>query len=76
MKNDRSPIEYGKLACDALMHRFAPEKLPPETVLFLQPFYLALQNLEKNALPSIPMFYLRKAFLQKFIEIKSCYSAI
>ena len=32
MKNDRSPIEYGKLACDALMHRFdagcTVEKIP------------------------------------------------
>ena len=47
MKNDRSPIEYGKLACDALMHRFAPEKLPPETVLFYHQgvFLSGMQNI-------------------------------
>ena len=30
----RTPLENGKLACEALMHKFAPQKLPPEGVLF------------------------------------------
>jgi len=35
MKNSRkNPIEYGKLACDAIMREYMPEKLPPEGVLF------------------------------------------
>lgn len=29
-----TPIEYGKLACDALMHKFNPEDLPPAKTLF------------------------------------------
>lgn len=28
------PLEYGKMACDAMMRRYAPEELPPERVLF------------------------------------------
>ena len=30
----KTPIEYGKLCCDAIMNRFEPEKLPPEGTLF------------------------------------------
>lgn len=30
----RTPLDYGILACEALIHKFAPEKLPPEGVLF------------------------------------------
>lgn len=28
------PVEYGRLACDAIMHKFSPEDLPPKGVLF------------------------------------------
>lgn len=30
----RNPLEYGELLCKALMHKYEPEKLPPEGVLF------------------------------------------
>lgn len=33
MMNKR-PIDYGELACRALMHKYTPEKLPPEGVFF------------------------------------------
>lgn len=29
-----SPLEYGKQVCDAMMHRWEPEKLPPENTFF------------------------------------------
>ena len=31
---DKKPIEYGKLACDAIMHKYTPDTLPPAKVLF------------------------------------------
>ena len=34
MKNKKSPLEYGKLACKAIMQKYEAEKLPPEGVLF------------------------------------------
>lgn len=34
MENKKTALEYGKLVCEAIMHKFAPEKLPPEGVLF------------------------------------------
>lgn len=30
----KTPLEYGALACDALIHKFTPDKLPPEGALF------------------------------------------
>ena len=30
----KNPIEYGEEACNAIMHKYSPEKLPPEGVLF------------------------------------------
>ena len=32
--NERIPQQYGEMACEALMHKFEPSKLPPENVLF------------------------------------------
>ena len=34
MENNLKPVEYGMLGCEALMHKFAPEDLPPKGVLF------------------------------------------
>ena len=31
---EKTPLEYAKLACDALMHQYKPERLPPEGVFF------------------------------------------
>ena len=31
---NKRPIEYGKLACDAIMHKFTPQELPPKGALF------------------------------------------
>ncbi len=31
---NKRPIEYGKLACDAIMHQYTPDKLPPAGTLF------------------------------------------
>ena len=43
----RTPLEYGELACRALMHKFAPEKLPPEGALFYHQgvFLSGMQNI-------------------------------
>lgn len=30
----KSPLEYGKIACETLMHKFNPEDLPPKNTLF------------------------------------------
>ena len=32
--NEKKPLEFGKMLCDALMHTYEPQKLPPENVLF------------------------------------------
>lgn len=29
-----TPLDYGKMECDAIMHRYEPSKLPPEGTLF------------------------------------------
>lgn len=34
MENNRKPIDYAEMACDAIMNKFEAEKLPPEGVLF------------------------------------------
>ena len=31
---NKTPIDYAELACEALMHRYAPDELPPEKILF------------------------------------------
>jgi len=45
--NNKKPIEYGRLACDAIMHKYKPEKLPPEGVLFYHQgvFLSGMQNI-------------------------------
>lgn len=34
MENNKRPIEYAEMACDAIMNKFEAENLPPEGVLF------------------------------------------
>lgn len=43
----RTPLEYGELACDSLMHMYEPEKLPPEDALFYHQgvFLSGMQNI-------------------------------
>ncbi len=44
--NEMSPLEYGKLACDALMHMYEAKDLPPKDVLFYHQgvFLSGMQN--------------------------------
>ncbi|MBQ4161253.1 MAG: glycoside hydrolase family 88 protein [Clostridia bacterium] len=43
----KTPLEYGMLACDALMRMYAPEKLPPENKFFYHQgvFLSGMQNI-------------------------------
>lgn len=34
MENNKRPIEYAEMACEAIMHCYSPEKLPPEGSFF------------------------------------------
>ena len=34
MKCDRTPLDYARMAAEAIMYKFAPEELPPKGVLF------------------------------------------
>jgi len=43
----KTPLEYGKLACEMMMKKFAPQKLPPEGTLFYHQgvFLSGMQNI-------------------------------
>lgn len=45
----KTPLEYGKQACDAIMHRFTPQELPPEGSFFYHQgvFLSGMQNIYK-----------------------------
>lgn len=45
------PIEWGKQGCDAIMHKYAPENLPPEGALFYHQgvFLSGMQNIYQIA---------------------------
>ena len=32
--NKKTPLELGKMLCDAIMHKYEPQKLPPEGVAY------------------------------------------
>ena len=32
--NEKTSLEYGKMLCDAMMHKYKPQDLPPKNVLF------------------------------------------
>ena len=45
--NEKTPLEFGKMLCDSLMHTYEPQKLPPENVLFYHQgvFLSGMQNI-------------------------------